>query len=354
MGCRGSGAAETWGPPMKPHYTIKDIARELNLSTSTVSRAINDQHSISPETKARVQALVAKVDFRINSLARNLRGRRSNIIGLIVPKISMYYQATVITAIQQKLQEYGYPLMIFQTNESPALERNLVDVLYTSRVSGLIISASLYTEDFSFFDHLAQADIPLVCYDRVPGNYPVHKIKSDEYQGGLLATRHLLEQGCRRIAIISGLLGCKIYQDRFWGYQAALAQYGLAVNQQLVFQHELTEELALRDFETLFSGDSPPDGIFACNDTSAIAVVEAAKKRQIAIPGQLKVVGYSNDPRTRIIEPAITTVEQFPQEVGEQAATLLVNLIRQKIRPGKSFVSMTTPIALIKRASSGG
>lgn len=339
---------------MKSNYTIKDIARELNLSTSTVSRAINDHHSISQETKERVKALVAKVDFKINSLARNLRSQKSNSIGLVVPRISMYYQAAVITAIQQKLQEYGYPLMIFQTNESPELEKELVDVLYTSRVGGLIISATLYTEDFSPFDVFAQNGIPLVFYDRVPGNYPAHKIKSDEYQGGLQATRHLLEQGCRRIAIISGNLGCKIYRDRFWGYQAALEQYGLGVNQHLVFQHELTEENARQDFQVLFARDSPPDGIFACNDTTAIVLVDAAKKRQIPIPGKLKVVGYSNDPRTQIIEPAITSVEQYPQEVGEQAATLMVNLIRQQIRPGKSFVTLTTPIELIKRASSAG
>jgi LacI family transcriptional regulator len=339
---------------MKSNYTIKDIARDLNLSTSTVSRAINDHHSISKETKERVQALVEKLDFRINSLARNLRSQKSNIIGLIVPKISMYYQAAVITTIQHKLQEFGYPLMIFQTNESPTLEKELVDVLYTSRVGGLIISATLYTDDFSPFDVFTQSNIPVVFYDRVPRNYPVHKIKSDEYQGGYQATRHLLEQGCRRIAIISGNLSCKIYQDRFWGYQAALAQYGLPLNQELVFQHELTEENALADFAVLFGQVSPPDGIFAGNDTTAIAVVDAAKKNQIPIPAKLKVVGYSNDPRTRIIEPAITSVEQFPQEVGEQAATLLVNLIRQKIKPGKSFVSMTTPIELIKRASSGG
>jgi DNA-binding LacI/PurR family transcriptional regulator len=251
---------------MKSNFTIKDIARELNLSTSTVSRAINDHHSISQETKERVQALVEKLDFRINSLARNLRSQKSNIIGLIVPKISMYYQAAVITTIQQKLQEYGYPLMIFQTNESPALEKELVDVLYTSRVGGLIISATLYTDDFSPFDVFTQGGIPLVFYDRVP----------------------------------------------------------------------------LQD----------PDGVFACNDTTAITLVKAAKKNRIPVPEKLKVVGYSNDPRTTIIEPAITSVDQFPQEVGEQAATLMVNLIRQKIKPGKSFVSMTTPVRLIERASS--
>jgi LacI family transcriptional regulator len=337
---------------MKSNFTIKDIARELNLSTSTVSRAINDHHSISQETKERVQALVEKLDFRINSLARNLRSQKSNIIGLIVPKISMYYQAAVITTIQQKLQEYGYPLMIFQTNESPALEKELVDVLYTSRVGGLIISATLYTDDFSPFDVFTQGGIPLVFYDRVPLHYPVHNIKSDEYQGGYQATRHLLEQGCRRIAIISGILSCKIYQDRYWGYQAALAQYGLPLDPGLVFQHELTEEHARQDFEVLFGRGQDPDGVFACNDTTAITLVKAAKKNRIPVPEKLKVVGYSNDPRTTIIEPAITSVDQFPQEVGEQAATLMVNLIRQKIKPGKSFVSMTTPVRLIERASS--
>ncbi|MBF9254091.1 LacI family DNA-binding transcriptional regulator [Pontibacter sp. 172403-2] len=337
----------------QPQYTIKDIATEMGVSVSTVSRALSDHPHISEETKGRVRELAEKYDYRHNALAASLRNSRSNTIGLILPRLSQYFPSTVATAIQNKLHEYGYNLMICQSNDSPALEKELVNVLYASRVEGLIVSSTLYTSDFSHFDIFAKSKIPLVFYDRFPKNYEAHKVQGDDYTGGYQNTLHLLQQGCRRIAHISGPLTCNIYEDRYNGYLDALKKYEVPLNEGIVFFHELTRENALKTCEVIFSGSSLPDAIFACNDTTAIAVLEYARKHHIRIPQDVMLTGYSNDPRSEITEPAVTSVEQFPYEVGDQAATLMMNLLRHKIKQEDNYVSITTPVELIRRASSG-
>ncbi|PIQ22872.1 MAG: LacI family transcriptional regulator [Cytophagales bacterium CG18_big_fil_WC_8_21_14_2_50_42_9] len=336
----------------KLQNTIKDIAQELNLSPSTVSRALNNHPHISQETKKKVREAVEKLGYRHNAIAASLRNNKSNIVGLIVPRISMFFQSTVVTAIQNKLHEHGYNLMICQSNDSPALEKELVNVLYTSRVEGLIVAATLYTTDFSPFDIFATNNIPLVFYDRLPKNYPTHKIQGDEYRGGYESTTHLLEQGCRRIAHIGGPLTCNLYQDRYQGYQDALREYNIELDEEIVFFHELTKENALHDCLAMWQKGNFPDGIFACNDTTAITIVEFAREYNISIPGELKISGYTNDPRTQIIEPPITSVEQFPYRVGEEAANLMLNLMQHKTEANKDYVAITTPIELVKRKSS--
>ncbi|MCJ8164317.1 LacI family transcriptional regulator [Pontibacter sp. E15-1] len=336
----------------QPQYTIKDIAQALGVSASTVSRALSDHPHISDETKIRVRELVQKHDYRHNALASSLRNSKSNTIGLILPRLSQYFPSTVATAIQNKLHGYGYNLMICQSNDSPEMERELVNALYASRVAGLIVSTTLYTNDFSAFDIFAKSNIPLVFYDRVPQNYPAHVVLGDDYAGGYAATLHLLQQGCRRIALLSGPLTCRIYQDRYNGYLAALKEYAVPFDQSLVYSHELTKENALKSSEAILSGTALPDAVFACNDTAAIAVVKTAKQHQLRIPEDLLVAGYSNDPRAEIITPSITSVEQFPYEMGEKATMLMMDLLQNKITQQGRYISLNTPVKLIARESS--
>lgn len=333
--------------------TIKDVALAVGMSTSTVSRALSDHEHISEETKVKVNEAAKKLGYRYNALAAALRNSKSNTIGLIVPRISMFFQAAVITAIQNTLHKYGYSVIICQSNEDPEEEKKLVGLLHASRVEGIIVSCSIKTEDFSHFDASLHGDVPIIFYDRVPNNYPAHKIKGDEYHGAYLSTLHLIEQGCKSIAHIGGPLSCNQYQERFDGYKDALRKHNLPFNSDLTFFHELNKENAIKTCEQIFSGNQVPDGVFASNDTTALAVVQFAKKTNRSVPDQLKVVGYSNDNRTDISFPTITSVEQFPHEMGEQAANLMMDLIQKRVNPGRSFISLTTPVELIKRGSSG-
>lgn len=331
---------------------MEDIAKAIGLSRSTVSRALQNHPHVSAKTKKIVDETAKKLGYQYNAVAASLRKNNSKTIGLIVPRISRYYQSTVITAIQNKLHEDKYNLMICQSNESPELERELVNALYASRVDGLIVSTTIHTTDFSSFDIFAESSRPLVFFDRTPKSYPAHKIQGDDYQGGILATEHLLSQGCRRIAHIGGAQTCNIYRDRYEGYRDALAKCNIEPDDEIVFFHDLTRENAAKTFDKLFALSDHPDAIFAGNDTVALAAMEYIKKRGMDLPQDLKVVGYSNDPLTKVVQPSITSVEQHPYEVGVQSASLMLDLVRQRIRPGKNFISVTIPVELAEKQSS--
>jgi LacI family transcriptional regulator len=331
--------------------TIKDIAIEVGMSIASVSRALNDHPHISDKTKDKVKAAAKKLGYRYNALAAALRNSRSKTIGLVVPRISMSFQSAVITAIQNKLHTYGYNLMICQSNESPELEKKLVNLLMAAQVEGLIISCTLYTQDYSVFENSVTGAVPIVFYDRVPIGKPFHRVVGDEFKGGYDVTQHLIEQGCKRIAHISGSLSCSIYQERFNGYKQALKDNDIEFDEGLVVFHELNKENTFISCKNLFDGNKNPDAIFACNDTAALAVLEFAKERNISVPRELKISGYANDNRTEISVPNITSVEQFPHLMGEQAAKLVMDLI-QATGTHENFISLTTPIELIKRTSS--
>lgn len=332
--------------------TIKDIAQKLGLSPSTVSRGLKDHPHINEKTKKKIRDAAVKLGYKHNAIAASLRNNKSNIIGLIVPKISMFYQSAVLTAIQNKLHEYKYNLMVCQSNESVELERELVNALYAARVEGLIVSATLNTVDFSHFDVFSNSNTPLVFFDRIPVDYPANKVEGDEYNGGFLATTHLLELGCRRIAHIGGPISCNLYRFRYAGYKDALVKHGLTVNDDLVFFHDLTAENGLKTAQELFAKKPYPDAIFACNDTTAVAIIQYAKSLGIEIPSKLKVIGYSNGPLSQIIDPPLTSVEQYTSKVGIAAATMMMDLINNKISRGKPFHKITVPVDLILRKST--
>lgn len=333
--------------------TIVDIAEELNLSVSTVSRALNDNPNISIKTKEKVKKMARKMGYRPNALAAGLRSSKSKTIGLIVPRISMFFPATISTIIQNKLQEYGYNLIICQSNDSYDQEVALVNTLYSARVDGLVVSTTLYTTDFSHFDVFRDNNIPLVFFDRAPKDYEVKVIKGDDQLGGYLATAHLIERGCKDIVHISGPLSCNLYVERVAGYKKALKQHALPVRKDRLFYHELSRDYAWKTCEKIFSARPYPDGVFASNDTTAITIMEYCRKINVKIPEELKIIGYSNDPRTEIITPALSSVDQYPAMMGERVVAVLMDLINAGNIPVK-YSQEIIPIQLIARESSAG
>ena len=340
---------------IRTEKTIVDIADELGLSVSTVSRALNDHPNISIKTKERVKKMARKLGYRPNAMAAGLRNNKSKTIGLIVPRISMFYPAAISTIIQNKLQEYGYNLIICQSNDSLEQEIALVNTLYSARVDGLAVSATLYTSDFSHFDIFKQQNIPLVFFDRVPPKeYNVKVIKGDDFLGGSLATEHLIDKGCKDIVHISGPLTCNLYKERLAGYKDALQKNKLPYKKQRVFFHELTKENAWQTAEKIFSQKPYPDGVFATNDTTALTILEYCRKNGIQVPQQCKIVGYSNDPRTEIVTPSITSVDQYPSTMGERIVAALMDLIQAKHPAAYRHSQEIVPITLVERESTAG
>lgn len=295
--------------------------------------------------------MAAKLGYRRNTLAAGLRNRHSNTIGLIVPRISMYFQSAVITAIQNTVHQSGFNLIICQSNDSPQLETELVNALYGSRVEGLIVSCTMYTTDFSHFRIFSENKIPLVFYDRVPKQFPAHIIRGDDFKGGYMAGKYLCSRGCKNMAFINGVLSSNLYQDRLTGFQAALKEEKVRLKKKWVFSQELTVANAQKVCNRIFSNPPYPEAIFCANDTTAITVLQVAQKLKLDIPKDLKLLGYSNDPRTEIISPAISSIEQFPAEMGIKTANILLKLIREKNRFYKP-VETVMPIELVIRESA--
>jgi DNA-binding LacI/PurR family transcriptional regulator len=345
-------------PKEKKHQdnTILDIAEALKLSPATISRALNNGTYVKAETKKRVLDMAEKLGYRRNLMASSLRSNKTHTIGLMVPRISMFFHAEVITTIQNQLHKLGYNLIICQSNDSLQLEKELANIMFSSRVDALIVACTLQTEDFSHFDVFVNNNIPLVFYDRVPTKpYKATIVKGDDFRGGYLATQHLLELGCKKIVHISGPLTSNLYIDRSTGYKKALAQYNIPINEDLIFYQELTHENARKAMEKIFEDEIKPDAVFTSNDTSAIAVLEFAREHNIAVPENLKIVGYSNDSRTEIIRPSITTVEQFPILVGTKVVEELIKKLTAKTNEVETIVQAevtTIPVQLIRRMST--
>lgn len=339
---------------VRSEKTIVDIAEELQLSVSTVSRALNDHPNISVKTKERVRKMARKLGYRPNAMAAGLRNNKSRTIGLIVPRISMFFPASITTIMQNKLQEYGYNLIICQSNDSLEQEIALVNTLYSARVEGLAVSATLYTTDFSHFDVFKQQNIPLVFFDRVPKDYNVKVIKGDDFHGGYIATEHLISKGCKDIVHISGPLTCNLYKERLAGYKDALQKHKLPYKKQRVFFHELTRDNALQTAEKIFGKKPYPDGIFATNDTTAITLLEYCRNNGIQVPQQCRIIGYSNDPRTEIVTPSITSVDQHPVTMGERIVAALMDLIQAQHPSSYKHSQEIVPIELVERESSSG
>jgi DNA-binding LacI/PurR family transcriptional regulator len=336
--------------------TILDIAEALKLSPATISRALNNHPYVKEQTRTDVMEMATKLGYRRNHMASGLRSNKTRTIGLIIPRVSMFFHAEVITTIQNDLHKQGYNLIICQSNDSVNMERELTETLYASRVDALIAACTLQTVDFSHFDKFVDHGTPVVFYDRVPvGEYKATFIKGSDFQGAYLATNHLIAAGCTKIAHISGPLTSNLYQDRAAGFLKAMEEHDLEVRPEWIFHQELTHENALTAMQEMFEKDIVPNGLFADNDTTAIAAIGYAKEKGIAVPDALKITGYSNDPRTAIITPSITSVEQFPNLVGTRIVEVLMELLNEEAEgPVYKTEPVIIPVELISRMSTGG
>jgi LacI family transcriptional regulator, repressor for deo operon, udp, cdd, tsx, nupC, and nupG len=305
--------------------TIMDIAQQLGVSKSTVSRALRGHADIHEGTRKAVLELAQELDYQPNPLANALLKRRTNTVGIMVPEFQHFFFPTLIMGAQEVLTTAGFNLMIFQSNESYETEVANVKALLRSRVDGIMASITGQTQNFDHFRIILQKEVPLVFFNRVCPELTTPQVIIDDYSGAFQAVEHLIEQGYHRIAHLAGPQTLQIARLRKQGYLDALKKYGLPVDEDLIVYHDLIEKNARACAQQLLDLPQPPDAIFVVNDPSAIETMLLAKQRGIKIPEDLGVVGFSNDPVSSIIEPALTTVEQPVKEIGAQSAHLLLN-----------------------------
>ncbi len=319
--------------------TIKDIAKQLGISPSTVSRALKDHPDISKSTKKAVKELAEKLDYEPNAVALSLLSSKSNNIGLIIPEIVHYFFSQVISGIEDVAYDAGYQVIICQSNESYSREAKSVQALLSSRIEGLILSISKETRDLEHLNHLRKKNIPIVFFDRVPNDFQADRVIIDDYNGAYQAVKHLIKTGCRQIAHLGTSRDMGIGKDRYEGYIQALRDHRLSVNEKLIIDCDTYKAARLITRKLLF-GSNPVDGIFAVNDLTAIGALQTAKECGIKIPEKLAIVGFSNGIYSNMTDPPLTTVEQFGYKMGQKAAKMLLDRLfsREDYPPVKEVI----------------
>jgi LacI family transcriptional regulator len=330
--------------------TIYDVAKALNISPSTVSRGLKDHPHIKKETKRIIVAAAKELGYRQNKFASNLRQKHTNTIGVVVPKLNSYFMATVIAGVEKITSENGYGLIISQSQESWKKEISCISTLFNSRVDGLLVSLAFDTKNMDHFKMLLNKDIPIVFFDRVADCIGCMSIIIDNYKAGYEATSHLIEQGCRRIVHLGGNLLRNVYSERFRGYKQALAENGIEFDQDLVVISDMNGHSGSDIANKILKMSPMPDGLFTSNDTSAVAAIVELEKAGIRIPDEIAVVGFNNDPISQVVKPNLTTIDYPAREIGEIAATSLINKLKNSQSP--NFSTIILKHSLIGRQSS--
>lgn len=331
--------------------TIHDIAKELNIDSSTVSRALSNSDRVTQKTKDKVNAKAFELGYQRNLLASNLRNNKSNTIGVIVPRISRHFFSSAIAGIEETAYDAGYNVTICQSLEQFDREQKIIQSLSANRVDGILISISMETKDNAILQTFKNSGRPIIFFDRHIDIPKISTILIDDFQGGFDATEHLILQGCKNIAHFSGPQNLEIYKNRFKGYIAALEKHKIPLNEDLIISSKLMEADGIENVKKLLSLNIPIDGIFSSNDTAAISALQYLKQQGFKIPEDIAIVGFSNEPISSVIEPSLTTIDQPGFEMGKIATNLLLTQIKDKQKLNQTENIVLKPV-LIQRNSS--
>lgn len=315
--------------------TIMDLAKLLNLSKSTVSRALKNHPDISKATRDAVRQLADALNYRPNSVAVTLRHKKSRIIGLVVPQISYFFFPSVVKGIEDEVNKHGYTLMIMQSNEEYLREKEACNHLMSGNVEGILISVSRETVDFHHFEEIIDSGLPMVFFDRVPETCLADMVLVDDTDGAYRAVKHLIETGKKRIAICTGTPNLLISRNRLKGYKQALSESGIKVDERYIFEGESPEEVE-KEMSKLLDLPDRPDGIFAISDLTMAGIMQAIYSRRLRIPEDIGVIGFCEEPFSLMYNPPVSTIRPMGYEIGKTAA----NLLFKKILDGEDTLTV--------------
>jgi LacI family transcriptional regulator len=314
---------------MKQKITLKKIAKEFDVSISTVSKALKDSREISKDVKEKIQAFAKFYHYKPNSLALNLRNQKTKTIGIIIPQIVHHFFTKVISGIEFVANKNGYNVMICMSMDSYEKEVLNLDMLANGVVDGIIVSVAKETEekkDYAHFKGLINNGIPLVLFDRVIDEIQCNKVLTNDIDGGYLATKHLINIGCKRIAILTTPNFVTVGNQRLEGYKNALKNCNITFDEDLVII--IDEEHSIEDQITkLFSLENPPDGVFGVNEIYAAICMKIANKKGLRIPEDISILGFTDGLISQYTTPSLSTVAQHGYHIGQKSAELLLNEI---------------------------
>jgi DNA-binding LacI/PurR family transcriptional regulator len=334
--------------------TIKDIAKTLGLSTSTVSRALRDSYEISPETKARVIEYAREMNYRPNPIALSLKEKRSSSIGVLVSEIANSFFSQAINGIESVAQQKGYNVVIAQSKEDFNREVSALNYLASRSVDGILLSVSSETSDFSTINGLYSKGMPIVCFDRVVESINTHKVIVDNFMAAYNATNHIIKNGYKKIVCIANASLLSISRERVEGFKKAMTDKKIPFDEKSVYycpHGGLIYDEVDQVMNHLLKSKNKPDAIIACSDKITTNIMRYCNQKKVSVPESLALIGFSNLDFTELFSPSLSVVRQPAYEMGKKAAELLITMIESK-RPVLDFETVILPAELIQRSSS--
>ena len=330
--------------------TIHDIARELNITASTVSRALNDHPNISSNTKKMVIDKASLMNYQPNNIAAALRKGKSNTVGVIVPEANRNFFSSVIGGIEEIVNQAGYNVISCQTNDKLEKEKASINSLLKLRVDGIIASYSKEATKFDHYSDILKKNVPLILFDRYDESLDVGAVVIDDYLGALRATEHLIQEGAKKIVHFAGPQNVSIYRERKRGYIEALNRNGILLDPKLIIDSRLKYDSGYNDAIDFMKWSTPPDALFSASDFSAIGAMTAIKDLGYNVPDDVAIVGFSNEPFTSFVDPPLTTIDQHSERMGHFAAKMFLDQLSNKngVSPGKTVLM---PELIVRKSS---
>ncbi|GLR15462.1 LacI family DNA-binding transcriptional regulator [Portibacter lacus] len=338
---------------MGDRTTIYDIAKRLNITAATVSRALSNNSKISKKTRELVFKTAEEMNYRQNKLALALKSGKSNNVGVIVPRIDRNIFSAVIRGIEENLHSEGYQVIICQSHDDEKLEIENIDALINAQVDGIIMSLTLETsEKNKAIKRIVKKGIPLIFFDRKKDIEGVSTVTINDFEGGYKATQHLIDQGCKEIAHLAGDFAIEIYEDRYKGYREALSDNGIEFREEFLIHTSSKVEDGQKATRALLKLKERPDAIFSASDFVALGAIQELRAQGIKIPQDFCVVGFSNEPFTKFMELSMSTIDQSPRDMGKIAANVFLEQVTNNDNVKIQKKVVLAPELLIRDSSS--
>lgn len=333
----------------KSNINITFLARELKVSPSTVSRALNDSNKISEKTKSRVRDKAKELGYELNHVASSLSKKRTGMLGVIVPEIKSYFFSRALSGIEGVAHDSGFQIIIAQTNDSYKRERDVCRMLQSARVDGVVASLSLETSNVGHFKLLQKNNTPVVLFDRVNYELDCTKILVDNYEGAYLATDHLINTGCKRPVHFGGPMNCRLFHDRAEGYREALNKHGIKIDPEMLLSTDLTSKDVRDALKLWMNSRQVPDGIFTATASSGLQMIHLLKTYNVSVPSEMAIISFGKEPCNELIEPSLSSVEIPGYDMGRTAVFHLITAISDKTIGHQTIIK---PLSLQIRNSS--
>lgn len=335
----------------KKKSTIKDIAAVLGLTPSAVSKALNDHPRISDKTKIAVKQVAQDLDYQPNFLSSALRKGKSNLVGVIIPRVNSHFFSSVVENIEKVLNLNGYNIIMTQSNELYAKECQEIDTLLKIQVDGIIASMANQTIDLEYYKKIKSKGTELVLFDRGEEELNVDYVGIDDYKSSHLVVDHLVSQNCKRIAHIAGFQHIRIYKERIRGYKDALEKWNLSIQDNWIVESNLRIDDGRRIMQQLLDAPERPDAVYVAGDIAALGALQVLLENDVKVPEEIALIGFSDEPFTSLTQPSISTVNQHSNQIGKLAAEAFLERMKN---PKKKTVSriILEPELIIRQSSN--